>query len=618
MIEDEGVVVDAGRVRHRTSLKSALVALLVVVAALWYLVSLFIGGPTPWVAGRPGGGRSDVSYAELPVSDAWRDLHEAHHDAVMTIGTMNRWSGEFTWGGRGVFVSADGLMLVTQHQIESLAERVTEATPLHIMTADGVFNSASVLYCNPNVDLALLRTDYRPSSYLSVVAAADEPAVGDATYTLHFPTLEIVGDPHLPEDVDDITELAGEVESVSEMKIVTSAASWGGVSGSPVVNGAGELIGLVSRGSGTGSWLSGAGAMRRIIERYRLAPPVRLVRAQDDGEVWLGLFGFSAEPAVDDVGLFGATPLGGAISVGCAELIDELVERGFDLNAQGLDGSTPLIAAVKSYQDSTATVEMILDAGADTNLIDGDGYRVLYYALGIGDEDLLELLLARGADPDLLDEKGFSALHCMVYYGEARLFDILVKGGADVKLLGPMGETILHMAVHHESSAMLGAALRAVPELVNNADDYGRTPMHAVAHSGSPVMLRMLLREGGEVEAIDFSERSVLHAATYNENYRVLEGLLAEAGELDVDVVDTDGFTALMYAATESSARHVRILLAAGADPLVVADDGESRALDYALMRDDDDAERYEVVEVLEAAMGEVGGHGLDERVDGH
>src|SRR6266567_3255323 len=65
---------------------------------------------------------------------------------------------------------------------------------------------------------------------------------------------------------------------------------------------------------------------------------------------------------------------------GDADLVAERLSWGIDPNCTFAKGKTPLIANVRSSNPSAGTVEALLKAGADPNLMDESGLTVLDYA----------------------------------------------------------------------------------------------------------------------------------------------------------------------------------------------------------------------------------------------
>ena len=90
------------------------------------------------------------------------------------------------------------------------------------------------------------------------------------------------------------------------------------------------------------------------------------------------------------------------------DCVEDLIQTGFNVNAQAPDGDTPLLIAVK--QRDLRKVRTLLDAGARVNTADGQGYTALMYAAMADKLELAQELLARGADVNAKDKKGFTVL----------------------------------------------------------------------------------------------------------------------------------------------------------------------------------------------------------------
>jgi len=65
---------------------------------------------------------------------------------------------------------------------------------------------------------------------------------------------------------------------------------------------------------------------------------------------------------------------------GDADLVAERLSWGIDPNCSFSKGRTPLIANVRSFCPSTATVRALLEGGADPSLMDENGLTALDYA----------------------------------------------------------------------------------------------------------------------------------------------------------------------------------------------------------------------------------------------
>jgi hypothetical protein len=87
-------------------------------------------------------------------------------------------------------------------------------------------------------------------------------------------------------------------------------------------------------------------------------------------------------------------------------------------------------------------VRLLLDAGADPSLANGDGATPLIQAAGTGHPEVVRLLLARGAAVDAVDPgNGFAAFHYACFENQAECAEALVRAGCDVGLKDNDGHT---------------------------------------------------------------------------------------------------------------------------------------------------------------------------------
>ncbi len=85
-----------------------------------------------------------------------------------------------------------------------------------------------------------------------------------------------------------------------------------------------------------------------------------------------------------------------------------LLRRGYDVNYEGKDGSTPLSGA--SVEGREEMVRFLLSKGADINRKGGlAGESALMAAAEMGHLGTVKLLLSNGAEPCALDKEGHSA-----------------------------------------------------------------------------------------------------------------------------------------------------------------------------------------------------------------
>ncbi|CAN0154969.1 unnamed protein product, partial [Hapterophycus canaliculatus] len=101
---------------------------------------------------------------------------------------------------------------------------------------------------------------------------------------------------------------------------------------------------------------------------------------------------------------------------------------------------------------------------------------------------------------------------------------------------------------------------------IDTLDAKGRTPLHWASDGGAPPMLvEALLSAGADVgRRYGRFNRSPMHLAARGGHVNVLRVLIHHGG--DVNDVDSDGHTALFYAATSGSVETIDLLIQDWAD----------------------------------------------------
>lgn len=102
----------------------------------------------------------------------------------------------------------------------------------------------------------------------------------------------------------------------------------------------------------------------------------------------------------------GRTPLHYAAGAGRLNTCQLLIRSGGQVNAKDKTHQTPLARAI----DRAPVVAMLLEAGADPNVIYTDSMTVLHIAAWRGMQATVAELLAHGADPDVTDSEGRTPL----------------------------------------------------------------------------------------------------------------------------------------------------------------------------------------------------------------
>jgi len=211
----------------------------------------------------------------------------------------------------------------------------------------------------------------------------------------------------------------------------------------------------------------------------------------------------------------GNTPLHYAVLNSYLPLIDWLKARGVDPNGHGHYGDTPLhLAIITDRSPNNAVLDKLLSMGADVNAPNDYGDTPLHRAAYHGLTETVRFLLKRHADVHRRAQRGETALLYAARpdgYPETAL--ALIEGGANVNEADNFGITPLHGA------AMIGnvSVARVLVEKgadVNRQTEAGYTPLHVAALSGKPDFIRFLLEKRADrtvrdKEGLTAEERAV-------------------------------------------------------------------------------------------------------------
>jgi ankyrin repeat protein len=140
----------------------------------------------------------------------------------------------------------------------------------------------------------------------------------------------------------------------------------------------------------------------------------------------------------------GFTALHYAAYYGYIEIVDLLLARNADVNANTAKGDTPLdYAASRDYKD---IVYLLLSNKANVDARNGLGCTPLYYAATNGRIEEVRILLAAKADVNARTVRGYSILSGAAAYGREDIVRLLIDSGANVNSADFDGGTPVYWA----------------------------------------------------------------------------------------------------------------------------------------------------------------------------
>lgn len=245
----------------------------------------------------------------------------------------------------------------------------------------------------------------------------------------------------------------------------------------------------------------------------------------------------------------GYSPLSYSVELRDQPLIDFLRSKGA-INALA---SRKLFLAIRA--DSMEVFKQSLNEYADVNFADKDLQTPLIVAAAFGNFDMSQKLIENGANVQARDKDGYSAVFYAAQENRVRILDMLIKKNADLVRKNNFGYTPLILA---SARGHVDVVRRLVDAGVNvNATaDNGGTAAYWAAIKDFDEVVKILVAAG----AVDpKNNKELVLAARSNDVQRAERALQAN---INIDLKNEDGYTALMYAVNSGSIDVARLILA--------------------------------------------------------
>lgn len=264
---------------------------------------------------------------------------------------------------------------------------------------------------------------------------------------------------------------------------------------------------------------------------------------------------------------------------GTLEEVFAALNEGANPNAKDIECITALMKAAH-YNVDERVITALLEAGADIHARSIYRMTALDWTEGVTKIDGQIMLLQSERDKRLsilksailsmneIDDDIFTVL-CR--YADSQEIISALRKGANINARDIYGQSVLMWASCHEKRLWLTELMLREGADVNLRDNYGQTAlMYCAASCESPVMIHTLVDAGAEINARDNSRRTAIFYAAGNESAepaRIITERLTKAGKNIRTIRDSEGLTALMYAAeTSTNPEIIRIFIEAGSD----------------------------------------------------
>ncbi|MEI7833607.1 MAG: ankyrin repeat domain-containing protein [bacterium] len=243
-----------------------------------------------------------------------------------------------------------------------------------------------------------------------------------------------------------------------------------------------------------------------------------------------------------------------------------LLDAGADVNVVDKDLWTPLHYGAK--RGFTTTLQNIINKGAKIDVQNINGETPLYLAVNAR-EMSRDILLRNGANPNIANNDGNTPLHgLLTKIGDeeqtANMIRKLLAKQADQTLVNNAWDTPIALALKvHYGPRVIQVLLDGKDVPINRADAHGDTPLIFALRQGyQTAIISAMLAKGADVKLTNDQLQSPLFVAGAAPA-EVWEQLLTK--DAAVNAEDVDGRTPLFVAAQAGQAAYADALLAHGA-----------------------------------------------------
>uniref|UniRef100_A0A7N8XXS4 non-specific serine/threonine protein kinase n=1 Tax=Mastacembelus armatus TaxID=205130 RepID=A0A7N8XXS4_9TELE len=260
----------------------------------------------------------------------------------------------------------------------------------------------------------------------------------------------------------------------------------------------------------------------------------------------------------------GTPPLLIAAGCGNIQIIEVLMRKGADIQAHDKSGANAIYYAAR--HGHVETLKFLHEKKCPLDVQDKSGETALHVAARYGNVDVVSYLCSIRANPDLADREQETPLHCAAWHGYSAVSRALCQAGCHVDAKNREGESplltasargfvdIVECLVEHRAN------LEATDKVINlhshntqifqlsktrcyfmclyhyvtfDLDwkllfnmflfiQYGRTPLHLAANSGSLEVVRHLCLAGANIDAVTNDGKTVEDLASTGQHEHIV------------------------------------------------------------------------------------------------
>ena len=291
---------------------------------------------------------------------------------------------------------------------------------------------------------------------------------------------------------------------------------------------------------------------------------------------------------------------------GNTDILRCFIENKADVDARTGNCHCTLLIVASKYGHTNA-VNVLLQYGANVALTDKSGRTALHFAAGSSDNscEILRCLIENGADIDKGRNDNQTPLMIAAQKGHVSVATFLIEHGANVDLQDENGNTALHHTLYgSDVSCEILSCLTGSGADVNGVNKVKHTPLMIAAKRGHLNALTLLIKHGAhDVDLQDSDGYTALHYAVYSSDIscEILSCLIGIGADVNARTNNVN-VTPLMIAAEEGHINGVTSLVKCGAN-VDLQDKYGNTALHYAAGLSVDERFSDDLPEIVETLL---------------
>ncbi|XP_062620998.1 ankyrin-3-like [Saccostrea cucullata] len=209
-------------------------------------------------------------------------------------------------------------------------------------------------------------------------------------------------------------------------------------------------------------------------------------------------------------------------------------------------------------------LQLLAEAGLSVFETRKDNWTILHSACLNAQYKMCQYILSQYPYMlEVVDTDGWNAAHYAAKGGDVRILQILVEEGLSLNETTKDNLTMLHIACLTTQHKMCQYILSKYPNMLKAVDINGFNAAHHAAQGGDVRILQLLAEAGLTVTETTKDNRTILHIACLNAQYKICQYILSQYPNM-LKAVDTYGWNAAHFAAEGGDANILQLLLEEG------------------------------------------------------